>query len=181
MDRSTVTALFFGILIMLVSWQAVGLLSDTDRTPGAGAATFQSGPGCLEDTATQKTGSVTVIPNKTDAGLIVNTTVVHDRGQRPNVTLRRESSGVYILSIEIKQREESNSDETTTQQRVRDRCQVGNHIESHGRMGLNPDRIVIIAGGETILNRTVPDGRTTWEIPRVIDLNETNKQSRLVR
>jgi hypothetical protein len=41
-------------------------------------------------------------------------------------------------------------------------------------MGQNPDRIRVVVGDETVLNRTVPENRTTWEIPRVIETGGTD-------
>ena len=150
------------------------ILGDTpDRPSSAGAATSLSGPECLTELTPHSAGTVTVLPNETDAGVSLNTTVTHDRGERPDVTLTRTSPGVYTLFVTTVGQETPPPGETATPERVRDRCQVGNRVESHGRMDLKPDRIRVVVG-ETVLNRTVPESRTTWEVPRVIEIGGTN-------
>ena len=112
-----------------------------------------------------------MIPNETDAGLIVETTIAHDRGERPDFTLTRTSPGMYTLSVTIVGEETPRPSETATPRRVRDGCRIGNRVESRGRMGGDLDRIRIVVGSETVLNRTAPESRTTWKIPRVIDID----------
>lgn len=171
MKKETAVVFLILVLVSIATWQIMGISQNTDHPPSAGAATSLSGPGCLADVARYSTGTATVIPNETDAGLTVNTTIAHERGERPNVTLTRTAPGEYTLFVTTASQETPGASETATPERVRDRCRVGNRVESWGRMGLNPDRIRMVVGGETILNRTVPDNQTTWRIPRVIDID----------
>lgn len=171
MRRARSTAVV-AVLVTLAGCGVVpGLGGAPDRTPGAGAASSHSGPGCLIDVAQRSAGTVTVIPDETDAGLIVETTIAHDRGERPDFTLTRTSPGVYTLFVTVVGEETPHSGETATPQRVRDGCRIGNRVESRGRMGQSLDRVRVVVGGETVLNRTAPESRTTWEIPRVIDID----------
>jgi hypothetical protein len=171
MKKETAVVLLILVLVSIATWQIMGISQNTDHPPSAGAATSLSGPQCLSNVAPDSSGTLTVIPNETDAGLTLNTTIAHERGERPNITLTRTAPGFYTLFVTTERQETPGPNETATPERVRDRCRVGNRVESWGRMGLNPDRIRMVVGGETILNRTVPENRTTWEIPRVIDID----------
>ncbi len=114
MKKTTAATFLILVLVSVASWQMVGISQNTDHPPSAGAATSLSGPGCLADVATYSTGTVTVIPDETDAGLIVNTTIAHERGEQPNVTLTRTAPGEYTLCVTTASQETPGPSETAT-------------------------------------------------------------------